>query len=308
MIVVCGEALIDIVPTGDGVLRPTVGGGPFTTTRALARLGVPTSFLGRLSDDAFGQLLTRSLAEEGTDLGLASFGAEPTTLALAEVDPEGLATYRFYVDGTSAPNLTEAMLPRPLGAEVTALHLGTLGLVLEPLATTLLDLAGRESGHRLLMVDPNIRPGAVGDPDAYRSRLASLMAMSTIVKASDADLAWLFPGDDVDAATSRILAGGARVVVATLGARGAVGATARTRVRVAAPTVEVVDTIGAGDAFGAGLLTWLHENGGLRPDLDLDPDQLTAALELACEVASLTCTRPGADPPRRDQVRGLAGS
>ena len=299
MIVVCGEALIDIVADGDGPFWPMPGGGPFNTALALARLEVPTSFLGRLSTDAFGRMLAQRLAADGVDLSLTSLGSEPTTLAVAEVDGDGLADYQFYFEATSAPNLTPAMLPSRLDESVTALHVGTLGLILEPMASTLFDLVSRESAHRLVMLDPNVRPALITDPGAYRARIKTLMAQSTIVKASDADLAWLFPDLDLEAAAEQILAYGANLVVVTLGAQGAFGVVPGIQKRVAAPSVEVVDTIGAGDAFGAALLAWLHDRGALKTDLTLGAADLESALEFACLVASLTCTRAGAEPPRR---------
>jgi len=302
VIVVCGEALIDIVPGADGTSRLAPGGGPFNTARALARLGVPTSFLGRLSEDAFGGQLADLLVADGADLALASVGPEPTTLAVADLDSDGLAAYRFVIDGTSAPNLTHEMLPTSLGPEVSALHVGTLGLALEPMASTLAALVERESGQRVVMVDPNIRPALVIDAREYRERLDSVIAQSTIVKASDADLAWLFPDLSLGAATDRLVGSGVPLVIATLGAQGAFGATGRMRVRVPAPTVDVVDTIGAGDAFGAAILAWLHDHGALTRDLSLDEDVLRAALDFACLVASLTCTRAGAEPPWRAEL------
>lgn len=301
-IVVCGEALIDIVPAGDGVLQALPGGGPFNTARALGRLGVPTSFLGRLSDDGFGEILATRLREDGTDLSLVSRGPEPTTLAVAELDRAGVAAYRFYVAGTSAPGLTPAMLPAALPEAVTALHIGTLGLVLEPMATTIEGLTMRESGTRLVMLDLNVRAALVRDAGAYHRRLESLMAASTVVKASEADLAWLFPDLDLEAAAERILACGAGMAVVTLGARGAFGVRSGLRVSVRAPSVNVNDTIGAGDAFDAAFLAWLHGHDALRPDLNLDRGSLAAALEFACLAASLTCARAGADPPWRTEV------
>jgi fructokinase len=299
LIVVCGEALIDIVADGDGLFRPMPGGGPFNTALALVRLEVPTAFLGRLSTDAFGRMLAQRLAADGVDLSLTSLGSEPTTLAVAEVDSDGLADYQFYFEATSAPNLTPAMLPSRLDESVTALHVGTLGLILEPMASTLFDLVSRESAHRLVILDPNVRPALITDPGAYRARIRTLMAQSTIVKASDADLAWLFPDLDLEAAAEQILASGASLVAVTLGAQGAFGAVPGIKKRVAAPSVEVVDTIGAGDAFGAALLAWLHDRGALKTDLTLGAADLESALEFACLVASLTCTRAGAEPPRR---------
>jgi fructokinase len=306
LIVVCGEALIDRLPPkfpspsvegqSGGVDSP--GGGPFTTARALARLGIPTQFLGRLSTDAAGQLLRDLLAADGGDLSLTSFGTEPTTLAIAQVGADGHAEYRFAIDRTSAPNLTPRMVPSVLAPDVEALHVGTLGLVFEPMATTIAALVEREHRNRLVMVDPNIRPSAVPD----RSRLERIMAQSTIVKASDADVTWLYPELDLEAAARTLLALGPRLVVVTLGSEGAFGVCPGVEVRVAAPRVQVVDTIGAGDAFGAALLAWLSDHDRLTRDLRLERDELREALEFACLVASITCTRAGADPPRRAEL------
>lgn len=304
-VVVCGEALIDIISSDDGTLQPTPGGGPFNTARALARLGVRTSFLGHLSNDGFGRTLADRLADDGADLSLATFGPEPTTLALAQIDGDGLAAYRFFIDGTSAPNLTSEMVPLVLAPEIHALHIGTLGLVLEPMATTLTELALRECRQRLVMVDPNIRPALIETDGSYRSRLDSLMQQSTIVKASDSDLAWLFPDLSPEEAGQLILARGARLVVVTLGEKGALGVSAGVRVHVGAPRVEVVDTIGAGDMFGAALLAWLDDHRALSVDLSLEPNALSSALEFACRAASLICSRAGADPPWRSEISSL---
>ena len=299
MIVVCGEALIDLVPSDDGRERGTPGGGPFTTARALARLGIPTQFLGRLSTDAFGQQLRDLLATDGADLSLTSFGPEPTTLAMADVDRGGHAVYRFVIDGTSAPNLTPQMLPTSLAPVVTTLHVGTLGLVLEPMASTIAGLVANEHNARLVVVDPNIRPALLSGAAGYRERMEAVISQSTIVKASDADITWLYPDLDLHAAARALLAHGPSLVVVTLGAEGAFGISDGVDVRVAAPVVDVVDTIGAGDAFGAGLLAWLYDHDRLSRDLHLQREELHAALEFACLVASITCTRAGADPPRR---------
>jgi fructokinase len=296
VIVVCGEALIDRIHNGDGTQRAAPGGGPFNTARALARLGVPTGFLGRLSEDVFGRQLASLLGSEGASLELASIGPEPTTIAIADVDDEGFAEYQFLVAGTSAPNLTLDMIPEQFGPDVEAIHLGTLGLVLEPMASTLLELVGRERGRRLVMLDPNIRVGLVPDSE-YRQRLQAAISQSTIVKASEADLAWIYPGLDHELAAAQILAAGASLVVVTLGARGAFGAHRNEQMHVEAPRVEVVDTIGAGDAFGAALLAWLHDHHLVRPDLFLERVELKAALDFACLAGALTCTRAGAEPP-----------
>lgn len=302
MIVVCGEALIDVIHNGDGTERAVPGGGPFNTARALARLGVPTSFLGHLSDDPFGRQLAELLKSDGANLDLATFGPERTTMAMADVDSEGLAEYQFVVQGTSAPQLTLSMLPDRLSPEVNALHLGTLGMVLEPMASTLVELIHRERAARVVMLDPNVRAGLIPD-DVYRKRLHDAVSRSTIVKASEDDLRWMFPGVGYRDAAERLLAGGARLVVVTLGSAGSFGAHRDLRLSVEAVPVDLVDTIGAGDAFGAALLAWLHDNGHLEQDLTLKSDQLLAALHYACAAAAITCSRAGTEPPWKHEMQ-----
>jgi fructokinase len=296
VIVVCGEALIDRIHNGDGTQRAVPGGGPFNTARALARLGVPTAFLGRLSQDVFGKQMAGLLASEGASLELASTGPEPTTIAIADVDSEGFAEYQFLVEGTSAPNLTLDMLPDEFASDVEALYVGTLGLVLEPMASTLAELVSRERGRRLVMLDPNIRVGLIPDSE-YRERLQTAISQSTIVKASEADLAWIYPGVAYETAAGQILDQGVTIVVVTLGARGAFGLHRDARLHVEAPHVEVVDTIGAGDAFGAAFLAWLHDHAAIRPDPCLETEEFRAALDFACLAGAITCSRAGADPP-----------
>ena len=307
MIVVCGEALIDMIQNGDGTQRATPGGGPFNTARALARLGVPTAFLGRLSSDAFGQELAGLLAADGVSLELASIGPEKTTIAVADVDEEGFAAYQFLVQGTSAPNLTADELPEHLPDGVKGLHVGTLGLVLEPMADTLRELVDRERDGRLVMVDPNIRVGLVSDAE-YRERLRHVISCSAIVKASDTDLAWLYTNLSHEDAAERLLEDGVALAVVTLGAEGAFGAHRDFRVAVEAPQVDVVDTIGAGDSFGAALLAWLHDHDAIRPHLSLERDELEAALRYACLAAAITCSRPGADPPWKWELETITSA
>ncbi len=269
--------------------RATPGGGPFNTARALARLDVPVAFLGHLSDDAHGRTLLEALRADGVALDLVSVGHEPTTRAIAHVDRHGVASYEFAVEGTSAPALTAEMVPAHLQAGVRALHVGTLGLALEPIATTLIELVGRERGGRVVMLDPNVRRGVVPDP-VYRDNLRRAIALSTIVKASEEDLAWLGAAPEV------------RLLVVTRGQAGAFAIHGGLRVDVPAVSVDVVDTIGAGDAFGAALLAWLFHHDRLTPDVALDRENLTAALEYACLAAAITCSRAGANPPLRAEL------
>jgi fructokinase len=168
------------------------------------------------------------------------------------------------------------------------------------MASTLVEFALRERAGRLLMIDPNIRPGLIDD--SYRDRLNSLIRASTVVKASDRDLAWLYADLDYAAAAADLLAQGVSLVVVTLGADGAFGAHRDLWLRVAAPPVQVVDTIGAGDAFGAAILAWLHDHRLIGSSLVLSEDQLRSALDYACLVASITCARAGADPPWKREL------
>lgn len=292
MIVVCGEALVDVVEQPDGTQRATPGGGPFNTARALARLGAPVAFLGHLSQDEHGRRLRRLLAGDGVNLDLATMGPERTTIARAVLDAGGHARYEFETTGTAAPNLTQAPA---FGIDVEALYVGSLGLVLEPMATTLLDLVRREHRRCVIVLDPNVRPGLIDD-GVYRDRLRSVAAMSTIVKASDSDLEWL----EEDA--GGLLRAGARLVAVTRGPHGATAFHGTMRVDAPARPVEVADTIGAGDAFGAGLVAWLHDHHLLRRDLSLREPELRAAVEYACLAAALTCARAGAEPPTRAEI------
>lgn len=304
MIVVCGEALIDMVVT-DGTRRPSPGGGPFNTARALARLEVPTAFLGHFSNDDFGRLLADRLRSEGASLALASVGPEPTTIAIAHIREGGLAEYEFSIDGTSAANLTREMIPAELPPDVNALHVGTLGLVLQPMASSLTELI-RRAGHKpLVMLDPNIRPALPLD-EGYRPRLHWFISQSTVVKASVEDLAWLHPGVDYVAAAHRILDHGVRLVLVTLGPDGAYGTTGHDEVSVPAVPVDVVDTIGAGDAFGAAALAWLYDRDLLTPALTLSARDIESLLQFSCLAASLTCARSGAEPPTRSEMRNAS--
>lgn len=301
MIVVCGEALMDVIPNGDGTQRTVPGGGPLNTARALARLGIPTSFLGHLSEDPFGRELAELLISDGVNLDLATFGPERTTIATTDVDSEGLAEYQFVLQGTSAPQLTISMLPDRLSPAVNALHFGTLGMVVEPMASTLVEFIHREHEGRVVMLDPNVRAGLIPD-DVYRERLRDAVSHSTIVKASEDDLGWMFPARGYRDAAEQLLADGVRLVVVTLGAAGSFGLHRDLRINVDAVPVCLVDTIGAGDAFGAALLAWLHDNGCLKRDLRLESDQLRAALEYASAGSAITCSRAGADPPWKHEM------
>src|SRR3954468_405586 len=271
-ILVAGEALFDIVvaPDEDRAIAAHPGGGPFNTARTIGRLGQPVAFLGRLSSDGFGRRLEAMLEADGVGLGSVVHTDEPTTLALAEVDPAGAARYRFYERATSAPGLEPAAALAALPRDVAVLHVGTLGIHLEPIATAVEALVERVAGTALVVVDPNGRASVLADPAAFRARLDRLLERADLLKLSEDDLAWLAPGMPPDEGV-RSLLGGARAGVVTLGGDGALVVGPAGAMRVAAPAVDVVDTIGAGDAFGGGLVAWwqMHDLG--RDELgDLD--------------------------------------
>jgi fructokinase len=301
MIVVAGESLIDLTPLAIGAETayvPRPGGSPYNVALGLGRLGVPVSFLGRISQDRFGRLLRDHLADSGVGLDLVVDGDEPTTLALVHLGGDEPA-YAFYAEGTAERLLERGEIGAlPAGA---SLHVGSISLVLEPGASALTALMRQESGRRLISLDPNVRPGLIPDAAAYRSRFAEWLTLVDVVKVSVADLDWLAPGTEPAAAAARWIERGAALVLVTSGATGSSAFTAGATVQAAGPTVVVADTVGAGDAFTSGALAHLHAIGALSREGvgRLSRPELLDLLTAANAVAADTCTRPGADPPRR---------
>jgi fructokinase len=295
-VVVAGEALIDLVPRADGLLMAHDGGGNFNAARTIARLGRPVRFLGRLSTDPYGQRLERSLAEDGVDTSTVVHTRDPTTLALAELDSEGGASYGFYANGTAAPGLTPEAALAALPADTGVLYTGGLGLALEPMALALEALIQVLSERALVVVDPNFRPGAAQNELRYRTRLTEAFDHADVIKLSEHDLALLSPGQDPRAAARTFCAAGPAAVLLTCGAAGAVVFTATGETDVPAPQVEIADTIGAGDAFGGAFVAWWTAQGLGTRDLH-DHDAVVQAAGFACLVAAKTCERTGASPP-----------
>jgi fructokinase len=299
-VVVAGEALIDLVPAADGSLIPALGGGPFNTARALGRLGQAVDFVGAVSRDRFGDRLAAALTTDGVGLDAALRTDRPTSLAMAELDAQGSASYRFYFAGTSAEGLDREAALAALPQEVAALHVGGLGLVLEPLALAVEALVERLSGQALVFVDPNIRPSIIADPVSHAARLKRVLARADVVKVSDADLQVLAPGRPPYEAARDLLGQGPRLVLLTLGAQGCMVLGTFGARTVAAPQVAVVDTIGAGDIFSAAWLArWLE----LEREID-DGEAVEDAATFACRAAALSCARQGASPPTRDELMG----
>ena len=300
-ILVAGESLVDLIVQPDGSVAAHPGGGPYNAARTVARLGGRCAYLGALSEDRFGQRLRAALLADGV-LPDALVSTElPTTLAVAELNERGAATYRFYLEHTSAPSLTPVQLAGRLPADVAAFHVGTLGLVLEPTAATLEALAVELAVRTLVMVDPNCRPAVVRDPDAYRARLGRVLAVAHVVKVSDEDLAFLWPDEEPLDAAAALLAQGPQVVLLTAGGDAVHVLTPDGSFSVPVPQVAVVDTVGAGDSFGGAFVAWWVEQGLGVADL-ADPALLERAARFATTVAGITCQRAGADPPWRAEL------
>jgi fructokinase len=311
MILVCGEALIDLVPV-PGAPEPTYvarpGGSLFNVAAGLGRLRIPAAFLGRLSSDPFGRQLRGALTAAGVDVRFVVEGDEPSTVAVVDVVDGAEPVFTFHGEGTADRLLRVDDLPVDLPDVVAALQFGSISLVRDPGASAYEALMRREHGRRIIGLDPNVRPGLVGDRGAYLRRLEGWVALADVVKVSRADLAWLYPDTTAEEVAAGWLARGPALVVATRGGEGAVGFGPAGRVEVPGVPVAVVDTVGAGDAFTAGLLAALVDAGRLERDAlrGTTADELRAALAFANAAAAVTCTRPGADPPTREEIEGRA--
>lgn len=296
MIVVAGESLIDMVPAGDGVYRAVPGGGPFNVARTIARLGEPCTYLGSLSTDGFGQMLRHNLVDSRVEDSHAPSTDAPTTLALAWLDDAGAASYLFYVDGTSAAALSLDQARTVLETAPRILYVGTLGLVLEPIASSVEALVAELPADVLLVVDPNCRPVLLDANPAARARLDRIMARADVVKVSTEDADYLYPGQPAEDAAKTIRDQGARVVLLTDGANDVRVVTGSQLLRIPVPRVAIADTIGAGDSFCGGFVAWWHKRELGRSEL-ADAALLEDATEFATAVSAVTCQRVGADPP-----------
>ncbi|MBV7700589.1 carbohydrate kinase [Streptomyces sp. TRM70350] len=282
-------------------LRVLPGGGPANTAVSLARLGTPARFLARLSGDVFGRLFRTHLEASGVDLSYAVEAAEPSTLAVAELDAQGQAAFSFHAQATADWQWTSAELAGVDLSDTACLHTGSLALVREPGAAVVEEFLATASRQATVSIDPNVRPLLV-HPDVYRARLAHWCGVADILRLSEDDLELLLPGTPPEQACDTWHAAGARLVVITLGADGALASLDGERLRVPAVTTQVVDTVGAGDSFTAGLLHHLAARGSLGGRMtDLGLDEVAEACRFATRVAALTCSVAGPNPPWRDR-------
>jgi fructokinase len=313
-VIVLGEALVDLcvddrAPAPNGLaMTARAGGSPANVAVGLARLGVSSRFAGRISGDLLGTFLRTHLERSGVDLTLAVDARQPTTVAIVGLDEGGTAAYAFYVEKTADWQWEPTELPaNEMGA---AIHIGSLAIGLQPGAQVLADwtCAQRKRGV-FVSLDPNVRPAVVLERPGYRERLDLLVTQAQLVKVSDEDLRALEPGVDPLDMAREWARRGPELIVLTHGAGGSTALRAgQEPLHCDALAVHVVDTVGAGDAFAAGLIAFLAEAGGLRPGTcaQLDRPALTEALRFAGLVAAITCTRRGADPPYRAELGASA--
>ncbi len=308
MILVSGEALIDLFiasPSPAGFPAEAIAGGsPFNVAIGIARLGRPSAFLSTLSDDVFGVFLAEKLAEAGVSSAYLQRCPNYTTLSVVATNASGQPQYSFYAPDSADRALRPEALPAALPPDVNAIAAGSYALGVEPIASAIETLLRREAGSRVISLDPNVRPRVVGDLNAYRERFERLLAHADIVKASDEDIELLYGARDLAAAAQEWLRVGPRLVIITRGEKGPLAAFGDTVQERPAPKIEVVDTVGAGDTFHAGLLAYLDANGLLTPEgvAGLGEAQVIAALDFAAAAAAIVCTRRGANPPTWDEV------
>lgn len=297
MIAVIGEALVDIIVDHEGNIASVVGGGPFNAARTIARLDQPVTFMGTFSKDPFGTRIHDALLADHVRLGFPEPVDAPSTLAIAQLDAGGAATYRFLFEGSSATVVTPEAALAALPAGVKAVHAGTLGLVLEPLASAAVALVEHAPEDCLVFIDPNCRPSATPDVAAYKATLEKVLPRADVIKVSGDDVDFLHPE-----ASSRleVARGWAKtygsVVLMTDGSAAVHVVLPKDDMVLDVPRVNVVDTVGAGDSFGGGFLAWWMQQGLDREDLR-EIDMVRDAALYGIAVAGITCEREGAQPP-----------
>ena len=307
MILCCGDALVDFVPItaedGREAMRPAVGGSCLNIAVGLARLGTPTGFVGGISTDLFGRMIVDHASASGVDLRQATLSKHQTTLAFVRIIA-GESQYAFYDAETASANWTYLPGSIPFDA-IEVVHIGSTTLVHDRGAAEASALIADAKRSATISFDPNCRPNLVPDQQAYRARMSAFADGADLIRMSDVDFEYLFGDDAYAARAESLLARGASLIVITRGTKGALGWHGMAgAIEVGAPSVEVVDTIGAGDSFHAALLFALREQGCLeRAKLQAaGANELRRALSFACQCAAITCTRAGADPPRRNEV------
>ena len=318
MIICCGEALIDmlpriigeeitcsnkILPNGEKLFLPIPGGAIFNTAVTLGRLGAKTGFFSGISTDQFGDILTAALDRSNVDHSHSLRSHHPTTLSVVSLN-DGHASYSFY-DEASAGRLIEVEDLPDFDDDVKAYHFGAISLIPEPCGTAYETLMMRVAPKAVISFDPNIRANFILDTEAHRLRMAHMVKASDIVKVSDEDIAWMHPNADLNTVIDSWIGQGVKLVCLTMGKEGVMGYTANEKVHMPAKLATVVDTVGAGDSFNGGLLFSLEQQGLLSKEAleQLTTEQLTKALDVATQVAAITVSRAGANPPWAHEIQ-----
>ena len=311
MYLVCGEALFDFfaqspenAATGQVDFKAIAGGSPFNVAVGLRRLGVDTALFAGLSTDYLGRRLKQVLVNEGVSTQYLHDLDAPTTLAMVALDSNGSPAYSFRGEGCADRQLHARHMP-VLSPEVRGLHVGSFSLVVQPVGDTLLGLVKRESGHRLISLDPNVRLNPEPDIEHWRQRIKELIPYADVIKVSDEDLELLYPGQDAQQIARSWLKHRCQLVFLTRGGQGAsVFSRQHGQRSVPASLVKVADTVGAGDTFQAALIAWLteHQLDSIQGVQDLSALQLDALLDFASRAAALTCSKTGPDLPYRAQL------
>ena len=296
---VCGEVLIDELPSG-----AVVGGGPANTAKALARLGHEVAFIDGISTDAYGVKARAELAADGVNLSLAMTSDLPTAVAVVTLAADGGASYVFKLDKTATFDFNSSWLPDPSRYKPQALHIGTLATLVQPGADVLFDWALACADFAPVVFDPNIRPQVMSDRAKYVALVEKWIGISSVVKLSDDDLEWLYPGKSPESIAEQWLQDGVALVVMTRGADGLIGYTSDGVVEVAGEKVNVVDTVGAGDTVGAIVVQGLITDGLLN----MRGSVLKDVLHRAAVAAAITCSRAGAQPPYAHEIRERLGN
>lgn len=310
MILVCGEALIDLFINSEArdrlAMEGCPGGSPFNVAFGLARLGQNVGFLAGLSRDLMGRRLLRFLREEGVAEDFLRLSDRLSTLSVVDLT-SGTPSYAFYGEGAADRDLRLEDIGE-LPDAVRALHFGSFSTVVEPIGAALAALARRETGRRLICYDPNIRPTIEPDMAVWRRKVAEMAACAHLIKLSDEDFHLLYGDADPAQVVSGWLAGATRLVVLTRGGQGVSAWTPGLAMDLPAPAIQVVDTVGAGDTIQAALLTALAETGHFQPETlgAIQAPRLRECLAFAVRAAAITCSRRGADIPRRPELPPLS--
>ena len=296
---VCGEVLIDELPRG-----AVVGGGPANTAKALARLGHEVAFIDGISTDAYGVKARAELSADGVDLSLALTSDLPTAVAQVTLAADGGASYVFKLDKTATFDFNSSWLPDPSRYKPQVLYIGTLATLVQPGADVLFDWALQCAEFAPVVFDPNIRPQVLSDREKYVALVEKWVGISSVVKLSDDDFEWLYPGKSPESIAEQWLQGGVALVVMTHGVDGLVGYTSDGVIEVAGEKVHVVDTVGAGDTVGAIVVQGLITDGLLN----MRGSVLKGVLHRAAVAAAITCSRAGAQPPYAHEIRERLGN